>query len=214
MEFRELKGQPREQFGTAHARRLRKNYKIPATILVKKGNPIHIYIDSSEIKKNLSPHHHFYLLKVNNRDYKVFLKNIQKDHLGNAIYQIDFESVEPGKLFELKIPITYTGQPQGVIEGGHIEYLIHEIKVKTSIDNIIEELKVDISNLRIKQSLKISDIKLPSGVTIVSPPASSVMVIIRQPVQEVEKPKEEVATQAVTQTSTTPEGKDISSEPR
>lgn len=190
MEFIELKAALRDKFGTSNARRLRKDKKIPATIYAKNTQPIHLILYENEIKKNLKPHHHFYSLKIDTGEYRVFLKSIQQDHLGSSIYQIDFETVEAGKMFEIKIPVKYVGVPKGVVAGGHIEYNIHEIVVMASIDNIIEEFTVDISNLDLKERLKISDLKLPAGISIKSPPPNTVMVIIREAVAEEAKPVE------------------------
>lgn len=184
MEFIPLEATIRDKFGTANARRYRRENKLPATIYSKNNAPIHILLDSQKVKKNLKPHHHFYLLKVNSSEYRVFLKSIQKDHLGSSIYQVDFEIVERGKMFEIKIPIKYTGTPKGVVAGGHIEYNVHEIVVKADIDNIIEEFTVDISHLDINEHLKVSDLRLPAGIVVKSPPPSTVMVIIREAIKE------------------------------
>lgn len=203
MEFIEFKASLRDRFGTSNARRLRKQKKILATIYSKNAPPIHITLDGAYVKKNLKPHHHFYFLKVDSTEYKVFLKSIQKDHLGSSIYHIDFEIVEPAKLFEIKIPIKYVGQPKGVVTGGHTEYIVHEIIIASSIDNIIEEITVDISHLDIGDRLKISDLQLPKGVTVKSPPPNTVMVIIRKAVVEEVKPAEIAAPAAQTATATT-----------
>ncbi len=191
MKFILLEGELRSEFGTRYSRRLRKNKKIPVSVFLKKNEPLHLSLYEDDIKKNLNPHHHFYLIKEGSNEYKVFLKNIQKNHLGNAIYQIDFEIVEEGKKFEVKIPIKYVGQPKGILGGGHTEYLIHEIVIGASIENVIEELEVDISELDVGQKLKVSDLKLPKGVVVVKPPQNTVMVIIRKAIVQETKVKEE-----------------------
>lgn len=201
MEFIELKASPRDKFGTSNARRLRRDKKITATIYSKNAQPIHITLYTDDVKRNLKPHHHFYFFKVDTTEYKVFLKSIQKDHLGSSIYQIDFETVEAGKVFEIKIPIKYVGQPKGVVAGGHIEYMVHEIVIAASIDNIIEEFTVDISHLDLKGRLKISDLQLPKGITVKNPPSNTVMVIIREAVVEEVKPAAEVAATPTAETA-------------
>jgi large subunit ribosomal protein L25 len=90
MNFIELHATIREKFGTRSAKALRKEKKVPAVIYSKTTPTQAIALDKEEVKKKLSIHHHFYLIKVDSKEYKVFLKEVQRNHLGSEIYHIDF----------------------------------------------------------------------------------------------------------------------------
>ena len=63
------------------------------------------------------------------------------------------------------MPLEYVGRPAGVVAGGTLEGTRRHLRVKTSPLSIPAKIQVDVTNLNIADSLQVSDLELPSGVT-------------------------------------------------
>jgi large subunit ribosomal protein L25 len=66
----------------------------------------------------------------------------------------------------LDIPIHFTGDAIGVETGGDLHYVKRDIKVSCLFAVLPEFIEVDVSGLQIGDSIKVHDIKLPDGVTV------------------------------------------------
>ena len=64
------------------------------------------------------------------------------------------------------VPIELRGEPVGVKTGGLLEQLVHEIEVSCSPSNLPDAIVNDVESLKIGQSLKVSQLNLPEGVTV------------------------------------------------
>ncbi len=59
----------------------------------------------------------------------------------------------------LRIPLEFEGEPIGVTQGGYLNTYVHEIPVAILPSDIVDSIKVDISALKLGESLSVSDIK-------------------------------------------------------
>src|SRR5690606_35098864 len=64
------------------------------------------------------------------------------------------------------VPIELRGEPIGVKTGGLLEQLVHEIEVSCNPSNLPDSIVNDVESLAIGQSLKVSDLNLPEGVSV------------------------------------------------
>jgi ribosomal protein L25 (general stress protein Ctc) len=93
------------------------------------------------------------------------VKAVTTHPLTDQITHIDFFLVDNIEKFETTIHIKLTGIPVGAKEGGSINHVTREIKAFRTKDSITEEIKVDISHLNKKGSIRAQEI-LPSDIFI------------------------------------------------
>ncbi|MBI5207226.1 MAG: 50S ribosomal protein L25, partial [Candidatus Firestonebacteria bacterium] len=79
---------------------------------------------------------------------------------------------------------------------GILEQLVHEITIECLPSDIPHQINLDITNLKINESYHIKDIPQNEKIRILSPQDMVLVVITTPGKEEVEKPKEELATQA------------------
>jgi large subunit ribosomal protein L25 len=98
--------------------------------------------------------------------HKAIVKDIQYHVTSYAIEHIDFEILDSNRETTLKVPILVQGQAEcpGVKLGGFLRQVIRVIKVRCLPKNIPDEFHLDIGELNISQSLRLSDLAIPDSV--------------------------------------------------
>ena len=120
---------------------------------------------------------------------RVIIKDRQIDPLRREILHLDFYKVPLKEKIEVMVPLELKGEPVGVKEGGVVEQVLRELAVRCLPTRMPEHLEVEISNLKIGESIKVGDLSPPEGVEFLMEP-ESLVVGIRPPekVEEVVPP--------------------------
>jgi len=120
------------------------------------------------------------------------IHQVDMDPLTNHPSHVDFYAVTKGEKVEVAIPIVFIGESPAVEAGANLVKVLHEIEIEADPMNLPHNFEVDISLLvAIDDQIHAKDIKLPSGVTLVTEPEAVVALV-----QEVVEEKEEVVAPA------------------
>ncbi len=95
----------------------------------------------------------------------------------NQVYHLSFFSVAAQDSLEVTVPLHFVGQAAGIKSGGILDPVITEIQVQCAPGDIPESINVDISNLEIGDSLHVSDIALPQGITPLLDPETTIVTL-------------------------------------
>lgn len=183
------------------ARKFRNEKLIPAEIYgpALKENK-HINIPYKELESMLEKVSETTLLELNvkgeNSEEKVrcFIKSVQRHKVSDQPIHVDFYVPEEGRKMHLRIPLEFEGEPLGVTQGGYLNTYVHEIPVAILPSDIVDSIKVDISELKMGESLSVSDIKnlLPkSAEALIEDEEIVISVIEPKAVEEVTEETEE-----------------------
>jgi len=115
----------------------------------------------------------------------VLVRELQKDPVEGGYLHADFVAVDVQHAVEVSVPIHITGRAQGVELGGILDQALREIELECLPLAIPSEILVDVSELDVGQSLHVSDLVLPEGVTLRSDPGLSVVSVVAPKVEEV-----------------------------
>ncbi|HLN54443.1 MAG TPA: 50S ribosomal protein L25/general stress protein Ctc [Bacteroidales bacterium] len=154
----EIKGSSRTDLGKKGSKQIRKEGGVPCVIYGKDGN---IHFHAPELSfKNLVYTHEAHLLKifVDDKLYNAVLKDIQFHPVSDRILHIDFVQISEDKPVIISIPVKVTGTSAGVLAGGKLVTKKRSLKVKGFPKDLPEELSVDITELKIHQSIKVGDL--------------------------------------------------------
>jgi large subunit ribosomal protein L25 len=108
----------------------------------------------------------------------VLVRELQKDPVEGSYLHADFLAVDVQHSIEVSVPIHITGRAQGVELGGILDQALRELDLECLPLAIPSEILVDVSELDVGQSLHVSDIALPEGVTLRSDPGLSVVSVV------------------------------------
>ena len=162
-----LPAQKRDKSGKGPARQLRMKGLIPAVCYGPYDKPLHVAIDPEAIKKAIATPHKFNTvikLQIDGDTRTVLFKDFEKDPVGGQILHADFLEVRMDKDVVVNVPVILTGKPVGVTEGGILQQVSRTLPVLCKPSDIPEKIEVDVSGLKIAESLHIKDVKAPAGV--------------------------------------------------
>ncbi len=166
---------------------------IPAIVYGQGIEPVQIEVDKKRVSSFFSKganKNALISLNVKNagktQTIPVLPHDMQIDPMTDQIMHIDFLKINMEEEIRTKISISFVGEPQGVkLDGGILVHSLRQLEIKCLPGNIPDKITVDVSSLNIGQSLKVSDIVPPSGITIVTPKDEPV-AIVTQPSKDEE----------------------------
>jgi len=153
----EIKGSLRTELGKKSTKELRKTGNVPCVIYGKENN-VHFHAHELSFKNLIyTPEAHLVDLIIDNKTQKVVLKDVQYHPVSDKILHADFIEVFDDKPVIINIPIKVTGDSVGVIAGGKLNIKKRSLKVKGLPNDLPEHLNIDITNLKIHESVKVGD---------------------------------------------------------
>ena len=170
MEQQYIEVQPREETGKGPNRRLRREGLIPGIVYGGDRGPIPISIEERAVWKMLhaeTGENTVRMLKVAGTDRKryVMIKDYQADPITHRILHADFIRVKQDQEVTVSIPVKLIGTPYGVkTEGGMIDFVGREVEVTVKVTEIPAEIELDVSELRIGDSVRIKDLAIENVV--------------------------------------------------
>ncbi|MDY6814231.1 MAG: 50S ribosomal protein L25/general stress protein Ctc [Pseudomonadota bacterium] len=197
----EVTAELRQDQGKGASRRLRRAGKVPAIVYGGHGEPVPVTLEYRELKQHLE-HEAFYShvlqLKLDGASEQVILKDLQRHPYREMIWHVDFQRVVAGEALHVQVPLHFVGEEkaEGVRRGGIVSRQITEVEVRCLPRDIPEFIEVDISGLDIGDSLHLSDLRVPEGITLVNLAEDSehdrtVVAIVPPRLPEAEAPEAE-----------------------
>ena len=198
--------------GKNEARRLRSSGQLPAVVYggeSKEGIPVSVDPDAllhilhSESGANT-------LISLNVDDgavNQVLVKEFQLDPVSSRLLHVDFYRLALDKAITVTIPITLTGEPEGVkLQGGLVDFVQREVQVECMPTEIPENIEVEISELMIGQGVRLREVSDGVPWSPVTDPDTLLVHVIAPKVEEEETPEDEEAEAAEGVAERTEEG--------
>jgi len=165
-----LNADPRERTGSNKARVIRNiDGMVPAIIYGAEKESLNIKLRLNELTK-ASQNELFYtqvlLIKTGEEEEKVVLKELQRDPAKGKLLHADFQRVSRKTKLKVVIPVNFVNEDdcEGIKnEGGVISKSIREIEILCSAGNIPESIDVDVIDLPLGGSIRLTELNLPEG---------------------------------------------------
>ncbi|MDB5226002.1 MAG: ribosomal protein [Bacteroidota bacterium] len=187
-----ISGQARAQVGKVASKADRAAGRIPC-VLYAGNEVVHFTSTLSELRGILyTPKFYKALISIDGTTHEALLKDVQSHPVTEEIRHIDFHKLTPGLEVTVEIPVHVTGVAAGVREGGKLLIKVRKLRVKAAPEKLKDFIDVDVSHLKLGQSIKIKDIP-DQGFAILNSPSI--------PVASVEIPR--VLKSAVTEAAKT-----------
>ncbi len=197
MEKINLKAKLREELGKEAVKKLRAQGLIPA-VVYKGKNSLNIKVlskDFLEVIHTKAGENVVVNLQIESKkpSRTAIIKETQYHPVRGDTLHVDFNEISLTEVLTVKVPIAVKGEAQGIKEGGVLEHALWEIEVECLPTQIPENVPVDVSPLKIGDSILVKDLQLPGGVKVLSDPETTVvsLAVPRVEEEEVAKPEEE-----------------------
>jgi large subunit ribosomal protein L25 len=187
----QLTVQKRERTGTRETKRLRKRGFIPG-VLYGREDPIAICVEERELRRALTgPAGLHSILDVEvdgtGKSHASILKEYQQDKIRGHVIHIDLQEVRLDQTIQATVTVHLIGgeDAPGVREGGVLSQPLREIQVEALPLEVPEHIDLDVSHMVVNDTLRIGDIQVPDGVTLLDDP-ETVVATVTAPTREVE----------------------------
>ena len=187
---------PREPRGKGGARALRRDGRTPAIVYGGGADPLSVSLDYNVLEREIGRRGFFarlYDLKVNGDVIRVLPRDVQVDPVTDAPIHIDFIRYVAGATLAVSVEVRFDGQEEceGLKRGGVLNIVRHEVELLCPLEAIPEFLVADVSGCEIGDSIHISHIELPEGVTPTITDRDFTVATIAAPTISVEPTEEE-----------------------
>lgn len=155
-----LQGTVRNELGTKYAKQLRDQGHVPCVIYGGDA-PIHFYAPMLAFRGLVyTAEARMASIELDGKTYNAVIQDMQFHVLNDSLTHVDFIEVLEGKAVTIVVPIVLTGNSKGVRSGGRLKSALRNLKVKGLIDSLPSSIEHDITDLRIGQAIRVSDIKV------------------------------------------------------
>ncbi|MEN1727261.1 MAG: 50S ribosomal protein L25/general stress protein Ctc [Pseudomonadota bacterium] len=163
----------RTDVGKGASRRLRRAGRVPAVVYGAERDPATITVDHDSVFHMANEEaFHSSILELtvgDGRKQKVVLRDLQRHPFKPTLTHIDFLRVSDDQQIRINVPIHFTNEeasPAGKQAGVVISHQVMEVEIDALPKNLPEYLEVNLSELEPGDSILLSQIDLPEGVTI------------------------------------------------
>jgi len=167
---KELKASPRDRVGKGAARALRRDGQIPAVIYGGGAAPTPIALNANTMTQLIYAGHFkttVFEVDVDGRKTRVIPRDYALDPVKDMPIHVDFLRVAAGQTITVEVPVHFLNSETapGIKNGGVLNVVRHAVEVEAPADRIPDAIEVDLAGAQMGDSIHISSVKLPAGVT-------------------------------------------------
>jgi len=213
-----LDAEIREETGRGKVKALKDKGFIPAVVYAEGKAALALKLSHRQLVQLV--HHHRIegvVINLNIKDDKkqksrpCLIKEIQHDPVHGEIIHVDFNQISLTKAIKVNIPVVAKGEPMGVKqEGGSLEHILWEIEVECLPTSIPKDIEIDVTQLKMGESIHVKDIIVPQGVKVLNDPGA-IVLSVAAPMKE-EAPVEAVEGEAAQEPEVIKEKKEVPGE--
>jgi len=182
MQF-EINAQARTLQGSGASRRLRRAGKVPGIVYGGEAAPQAIEVDHNELLINLKKeafHASILTIVLDGKKQQVLLRDTQRHAYKPLVLHVDFQRVDATHELHIKVPLHFVNEevaPGVKLSGGLVNHVITELDVQCLASDLPEFIEVDLSALKVGDSIHLSQLMLPKGVKLVHHTADDSVVV-------------------------------------
>jgi large subunit ribosomal protein L25 len=176
-----LTASERTDLGSAESRRLRSRGFIPG-VLYGQSKPVAIAVAERDLRTALTGkggmHAVLDVTVDGGGSHSAVLKEFQVSKVRGKLTHIDLQEVRLDQPIQTAVSLRLIGEPAGVKEGGILSQVTNEVHVEALPLEIPEHLDIDVSGMQIGDTLRLSDLVVPSNVTLLDNPEETVLATV------------------------------------
>jgi large subunit ribosomal protein L25 len=167
-----IEAQPRTDRGKGASRRLRRQNLVPGIIYGAGKDSVAISVVHHELMHQLENeafYSHILSVKLDGKEEQAILKDLQRHPSKMAVLHLDLQRVSANEAIRVQVPLHFMNEDScvGVKAGGLVAHSFTDVEVSCLPKDLPEYIELDLIDLDVDQSLHLSDIKLPAGVSLV-----------------------------------------------
>lgn len=169
-----LEAQKREEHGRGASRRLRRSGSVPAIIYGLANDATPISLDHNVIYHALKRenfHTSILSISLGSKAEKVLLRDFQMHAFRPEVLHLDFQRVNEKEEIQIHIPLHFINEETChavKVQGAHITRIATDVEIRALAKDLPNHIEVDLQTITAGQSIHLSNLVLPKGVTSVN----------------------------------------------
>lgn len=179
MKVSQLSGSLRANVGKKDAKATRDAGLVPC-VLYGQGTQTHFAVKDIAIEKLVFNPDVFQVeLDIDGTKAMAIIQELQQNPITDKVTHIDFLQLDPKKPVKIALPVRLTGASRGVLAGGKLLQVYRRLKVIALPGDLPEAIIVDITKLRIGQSIRVGDLETEANGLKFTDAKSAVVVSVK-----------------------------------
>jgi len=178
-----LTAESRTEFGKGAARRLRRDWKVPAVLYGHGTDPVHMALPSIEFARVLRAHgtNAVLTITVEDTEHLALVKTVVVHPLRNYIEHADLLVIRRGEKVTIDVSVVIVGDAE---PGSLVTQDANTVQVEADVMSIPEQFEVSVDGATIGTQIQASQVTLPNGVTLVSDPETLIVNVVQAPSEQ------------------------------
>lgn len=155
--------------GSRSSGRLRASGKVPGVVYGHGNEPVPVAVDARALRAALSTDaglNALITLDMDGRTQLAMAKDIQRHPVRNTVTHVDFLAVSRDEVVTFDVPIHLVGEATELHRAdGVVDHQLFSLTAHAKPGNIPNSIEVDISALKVGDTIRVDDLELPTGVT-------------------------------------------------
>lgn len=192
-----LSGSLRENVGKKDTKAIRKAERVPC-VVYGTGQQHHFSVKHTDMEKLVyTPNVYVINIELGDKKAKAVIQDVQHHPVTDRIQHVDFIELQDDKKVKVNVPVVLEGRAPGVLNGGKLSQIFRKLKVYALPGELPDQITVDISKLRIGQSIRVRDL-ITDKLEILNAPSAVVCSVkmARGAVADDEEEEEEAGEEA------------------
>ncbi|MFM9036175.1 MAG: 50S ribosomal protein L25 [Actinomycetota bacterium] len=168
--------------GSAEARRIRREEKIPAVIYGQGMAPVSVIVDRRDLRLALSGAagtNTILEINVEGNLYPAVIKDLQRHPVRRTVAHVDFLRINMSEELTIAVPVRLIGEAKAVLsEGGLVDASEDTIDIVTTPANMPSEISIDVSAMQPGEVIRLGQITLPAGTRALGDPDLAIVTAL------------------------------------
>jgi large subunit ribosomal protein L25 len=182
--------------GKGGSRQVRRDGLVPAVVYGKGIEALNLRLDPKDLHQAVATEAGWNTLITLKGDgpfdgLVVVLKDMQIDAIRRDTQHVDFLAIDLKKMLSVMVPVQPVGKAVGVVEGGTLQLVRHELKVLCLPTNIPTSIEIDVTQLGVGGVIHIDEVSFPEGVESQHDVNFTVLTVVGRMAEEVEETEED-----------------------
>jgi len=163
-----LDAEVRTDLGKGASRRLRHDNKVPAILYGAGEEPVSLTFAHNKVfraQEEEAFYSHVLTINIDGKPVEALIKDMQRHPFKPMIMHLDFLRIDAKKELHTNVPLHFLNEDVVAKTGAAIAHHVNEINIACLPANLPEFIEVDLAALVAGDTLHLSDVKLPKGVT-------------------------------------------------
>ncbi len=177
METVSIQGQKRQDINKAASKAARREGLVPCVLYGGKEN-VHFTVPSLDLRDIVyTGRFKIASIDINGTPHRAILKDVQMHPVTDNLLHVDFLELVDGQTFKAEVPVRITGESEGVKAGGKLIGRMRKIRIKTTPENMVDSLELNVDGLALGDSRRVRDIVAVDGIEIMDAGANPVVTV-------------------------------------